>query len=74
MTTNAEQFLVEHGAELQRLSDATDEIFQKAHARRVDFNEWQFPDASLVIQRQAGFMAATENNSNDAARQLRQRR
>jgi hypothetical protein len=73
MTTYAEQFLAEHGAELQKHMDAVDAIFADAQARRVDFDEWQFPDASLVKMRQAGFVATLEDNSNDAARRLRNR-
>lgn len=73
MTTKAEDFLTQHGTELGRLSNAIDEIFSSAGATRVDFNEWLFPDRSLVIQRQADFVAATEVDSNSASHTLRHR-
>lgn len=73
MTTYAEKFLAERGTELQNHINAVDAIFASAQARRVDFDEWQFPDASLVKLRQVGFVATIEDNSNDAARRLRNR-
>lgn len=73
MSTKAEEFLSQHGTELQRLSNAIDEVFIGAGAQRVDFNEWLFPDRSLVIQRQSDFVAGTEVDSNSASYTLRHR-